>query len=216
MLDTLSDYIMKGGIIAFKGTGGFHLMCNALDENAVSRLRKLKKREGKPFAVLFRNLDTVKEFAEVNVREAEILASWRKPIVLLKMRRPLAPSVALGLNTIGAFLPYMPIHYLLFEKIAITALVLTSGNLAEEPIITADDEAKKVFGKITYAIVSYNREIYNRTDDSVVKFISGRERVFRRSRGYVPAPVKTLYHVEGILASGAELVNCFCINASLP
>jgi hydrogenase maturation protein HypF len=211
MLDTLSDYIMKGKVIAFKGTGGYHLMCNAMDEQAVSRLRRLKKREGKPFAVLFRNLDAVKKFAEVNAREAEMLESWRKPIVLLIMRQQLAPSVALGLNTIGAFLPYMPIHYLLFEKITIPALVLTSGNLADEPIIIADDEAKEVFGKITDAIVCYNREIHNRTDDSVVKFFSGRERVFRRSRGYAPAPVKTPYHVEGILAAGAELVNCFCI-----
>ncbi len=211
MLDTLSDYIMKGKIITFKGTGGYHLMCNALDEQVVSRLRRLKRREGKPFAVLFRNLDAVKEFAEVNAREAEMLQSWRKPIVLLKMRRKLAPSVALGLNTIGAFLPYMPIHYLLFEKITLPALVLTSGNLSDEPIITADDEARELFGKITDAIVSYNREIHNRTDDSVVKFFSGSERVFRRSRGYAPAPIKTLYHVEGILASGAELVNCFCV-----
>lgn len=211
MLDTLSDYIMKGKIIAFKGTGGYHLMCNALDEQAVSRLRRLKKREGKPFAVLFRDLGAVKEFAKVNSREAEILASWRKPIVLLNMRQQLAPSVALGLNTIGAFLPYMPIHYLLFERITIPALVLTSGNLADEPIITTDDEAKEVFGEIIDAIVCYNREIHNRTDDSVVKFFSGKERVFRRSRGYAPAPVKTLYHVEGILAAGAELVNCFCI-----
>ena len=211
ILDTLSDYITKGKIIAFKGTGGYHLMCNALDEQAVNRLRRLKKREGKPFAVLFRNLDAIREFAGVDAREAELLTSWRRPIVLLDMKKQLAPSVALGLKTIGAFLPYMPIHYLLFEKINISALVLTSGNLSDEPIITGDNEAKEVFGTITDAIVCYNREIYNRTDDSVVRLIAGKERVFRRSRGYAPAPVRILQNVEGILAAGAELVNCFCI-----
>jgi len=211
ILDTLSDCIIKGRIIAFKGTGGYHLMCNALDEHAVTRLRKSKKREGKPFAVLFRDLEAVREFAGVNTREAEILTSWRKPIVLLNMKKQLAPAVTLGLNTIGAFLPYMPIHYMLFEKTAIQALVLTSGNLSEEPIITGDDEAKEVFETIADAFVSYNREIHNRTDDSVVKIINGKERVFRRSRGYAPAPVKTQQNVEGILATGAELVNCFCI-----
>ncbi|MBN2215068.1 MAG: carbamoyltransferase HypF [Bacteroidales bacterium] len=211
ILNTLSDYIRKGKIIAFKGTGGYHLMCDALDEHAVSRLRKLKKREGKPFAVMFRNLDAVREFAEVNSSEAEILTSWRKPIVLLEMKKQLAPSVALGLKTIGAFLPYMPIHYLLFEKITASVLVLTSGNLSDEPIITGDEDAREVFGTIADAIISYNREIYNRTDDSVVTFFSGKERILRRSRGYAPAPVMTLHNVEGILATGAELVNCFCI-----
>jgi hydrogenase maturation protein HypF len=211
ILDTLSDYISNGKIIAFKGTGGYHLMCNALDENAVSRLRKSKKREGKPFAVLFRDTEAVREFAEVCDQEAETLTSWRRPIVLLDMKKQLAPSVTTGLKTIGAFLPYMPIHYMLFEKIAVSALVLTSGNLSDEPIITGDDEAKEVLATIADAIVCYNREIYNRTDDSVVKLVSEKERVFRRSRGYAPAPVKTLLNVEGILATGAELVNCFSI-----
>ncbi len=211
ILDTLSDYLNKGKIIAFKGAGGYHLMCNAIDEQAVSRLRKSKKREGKPFAVLFRDLKAASEFARISTREAEILASWRKPIVLLEMKKQLASSVAMGLNTIGAFLPYMPIHYMLFDRITISALVLTSGNLSDEPIITEDEEAKKVFGTFADAVVSYNREIHNRTDDSVVKIISEKERVFRRSRGYAPAPVKTLLNVEGILATGAELVNCFCI-----
>ncbi len=211
ILDTLSACINEGKIIAFKGTGGYHLMCNALDEHAVSRLRNLKRREGKPFAVLFRDLEAVREFAQVNEHEAEMLTSWRKPIVLVNMKKPLAQSVAFGLNTIGAFLPYMPVHYLLFRRINISALVLTSGNLSDEPIITEDDEARKVFGQITDALVSYNREIHNRTDDSVVKIMDGRESVFRRSRGYAPAPVKINQNVEGILAAGAELVNTFCI-----
>jgi hydrogenase maturation protein HypF len=211
ILDKLSECIIKGKIIAFKGTGGYHLMCNALNEDAVSRLRKSKKREGKPFAVLFRNLDAVREFAKIDEYEAELLTSWRRPILLLDMKKQLAPSVALGLKTIGAFLPYMPIHYMLFEKIRNPALVLTSGNLSDEPIITGDKEAKEVLGAITDAIVFYNREIYNRTDDSVVMFFSGKERVFRRSRGYAPAPVKIAQNAEGILATGAELVNCFCI-----
>lgn len=211
ILDTIANHLENGKIIAIKGTGGYHLMCNALDEVAVKRLRQSKRREGKPFAVMFRDMDAIRRFAEVNATEEALLCSWRRPIVLLRMIKPLASSVTTGLNTIGAFLPYMPVHYLLFDKISLSALVLTSGNLSDEPIIIDDAMAKKVFKGVAYDIVSYNREIQNRTDDSVVKIFGGKERVFRRSRGYAPAPVKTLYPVEGILATGGELVNCFCI-----
>lgn len=211
ILQYLSSLITEGKIIAIKGTGGFHLMCNALDEKAVSRLRISKKREGKPFAVLFRDVESVKEYANVSAREEETLTSWRRPVVLLGLKKQPASSVTVGLNTIGAFLPYMPLHYMLFEKINLPALVLTSGNLADEPIITDEVEAIEVFKNIAEAILYYNREIHNRTDDSVVKVIGEKERLFRRSRGYAPSPVKTELHVDGILATGAELVNCFCI-----
>ncbi|MBN2613045.1 MAG: carbamoyltransferase HypF [Bacteroidales bacterium] len=211
ILISAAEMLANGKIIALKGTGGFHLMCNALDDAAVSRLRASKKREGKPFAVLFRNIGAIQQYAAVNSIEEESLTSWRRPIVLLQMKKQLAASVTQGLNTIGAFLPYMPFHYLLFEKTDLPALVLTSGNLADEPIVTDEDKAKLVFKDIADAVIYYNREIYNRTDDSVVRVIAGKERVLRRSRGYVPSPVKTSLKVDGILATGAELVNCFCI-----
>jgi hydrogenase maturation protein HypF len=211
LLDQAVQLIEAGQIIALKGTGGFHLLCNAHDEKAVDRLRKLKKHEGKPFAVMFRDMASLKQYTAVSEEEETSLVSWRRPIVILKNIHPLASGIALGLDTVGAFLPYMPMHYLLFEKLGISALVLTSGNIAEEPIIIANDDAITTFMGITDAVITYNRDIYNRNDDSVVRIIAGKERVQRRSRGYVPAPVKLAFDVDGILATGAELSNCFCL-----
>jgi hydrogenase maturation protein HypF len=214
ILENTVDLIIRGGLIAVKGTGGFHLMCDALNEEAVSRLRKLKKREGKPFAVMFRDLESIERYAAVSDTEASALTSWRRPIVVLKTHHPLASGVSLGLDTLGAFLPYMPMHHLIFEKAGIPALVLTSGNLAEEPVIISNEEALGILGPITDAIITYNRDIHNRNDDSVVRVVADKERVLRRSRGYVPAPVKLNLEVDGWLATGAELSNCFCVGKS--
>jgi len=156
-------------------------------------------------------MEAVKRYAEVSLAEKKSLLSWKRPIVLLRLKKELAPSVTIGLNTIGAFLPYMPIHYLLFDKLNTPAVVLTSGNISDEPIIINNEIANLKLGEISDAFLSYNRDIHNRTDDSVVKIISNKERVFRRSRGYAPVPVKIKFSVDGILAAGAELVNCFCI-----
>jgi len=198
-------------IIAIKGLGGFFLACDALCEETVARLRKLKSREGKPFAVMFSDIDTLKEYSFVDITEETSLMSWKRPIVLLKQKKSLAPSVSVGFNTIGAMLPYMPFHHLLFEKSDIPAIVLTSGNISNEPIITDNKRAVEKLSGIADAILTYNRDIYNRTDDSVVTVINKKERIFRRSRGYVPMPVNLNMNVDGILATGAELVNCFCI-----
>jgi hydrogenase maturation protein HypF len=211
IMDHTGKMIETGKILALKGIGGFHLMCSALDEGAVNRLRKLKKHEGKPFAVMFRDLASLKQFATVSEVEEYTLLSWRRPIVILKNIRSLASGVTLGLDTIGAFLPYMPIHYLLFEKLTIPAFVLTSGNIADEPIIIANNAAIATFSGKVDAVITYNREIFNRNDDSVVRLMAGKERIQRRSRGYVPAPVKLAFNADGILATGAELSNCFCL-----
>lgn len=214
ILEKTRDLIHRGGLIAVKGTGGFHLMCDALNEEAVSRLRKLKKREGKPFAVMFRDIESIKQYAAVSDAEASALTSWRRPIVILKTHRPLASGVTMGLDTLGAFLPYMPVHHMIFEKAGIPSLVLTSGNVAEEPVIISNEKALGILGPLTDAIITYNRDIYNRNDDSVVRVIAEKERVQRRSRGYVPAPVKLDVEVDGWLATGAELSNCFCVGKS--
>ena len=211
ILEEIHRMITSGKIIAIKGTGGFHLMCDALNESAVSRLRKSKKREGKPFAVMFKDVDTLRQFARVSEEEERALVSWRRPVVILKTVRPLANGISMGLDTLGAFLPYMPLHHMLFLNEETNALVLTSGNLSEEPIIIDNHLAIKVLSPVTDAVVTYNRDIYNRTDDSVVRIIAGKERVQRRSRGYVPAPVRLGFDVDGILAAGAELANCFCL-----
>jgi hydrogenase maturation protein HypF len=211
ILEDLTKLIIDGKIIAVKGMGGYHLMCDAHNESTVKRLRNSKHREGKPFAVMFRDIDKIKEYAEVSDTEKNSLLSWRRPIVLLKAKKELAFSVCVGFNTIGAFLPYMPLHHLIFERCNLPALVLTSGNFYEEPIIIDNDNAIKNLFKIADAILTYNRDIYNRTDDSVVKIINNKEHVFRRSRGYAPHPVHINLNPDGILATGAELVNCFCI-----
>ncbi|MFP4065751.1 MAG: carbamoyltransferase HypF [Bacteroidales bacterium] len=199
------------GIVAIKGLGGFFIACDPFCEDTVSRLRQLKSREGKPFAVMFRDTEALRQFAHTNQQEEDSLQSLKRPIVLLKDKKKLAPSVNMGFDTLGAMLPYMPLHHLLFEQTRLPALVLTSGNISDEPIITDNHEAVRVLGRICDAVLTYNREIHNRTDDSVVRVIHGKERVFRRSRGYAPIPVKVSRQTEGILATGAELVNCFCI-----
>jgi hydrogenase maturation protein HypF len=203
--------IQNKKIIAIKGMGGFFLACDAQSEEAVSRLRTLKFREGKPFAVMFSSIDAIKEYANVDNIEETSLMSWERPIVLLDQKKSLAPSVSNGLNTIGAMLPYMPIHHLFFEKSNIPVIVLTSGNISDEPVITDNKLASEKLSFIADAVLTYNREIYNRTDDSVVMVVNKKERILRRSRGYVPVPVNLNMSVEGILATGAELGNCFCI-----
>ena len=211
LLDLTSSMVMQGKTIAVKATGGFHLMCDALNDEAVSRLRKLKHRDGKPFAVMFRDLETTRHFARVSETEALALSSWRRPIVVLNTLRPLAAGISTALNTIGAFLPYMPFHHLLFEKLKIPAFVLTSGNLAQEPIVIRNEDALSTLSEIADAVITYNRDIFNRTDDSVVRIVNDKERMVRRSRGYVPLPVKLDFLADGILAAGAELSNTFCI-----
>ncbi|MBN1183952.1 MAG: carbamoyltransferase HypF [Bacteroidales bacterium] len=203
--------IDNGKVIAIKGIGGYFISCDALNEAAVQKLRSGKKRYGKPFAVMFRDIEAIKQFAKVNDEEAKLLISWRKPIVLLNLSTSLAQSVTMGFSTIGAMLPYMPLHNLLFEKLKTPAIVLTSGNLSEEPICIFNKEARQKLGPITDALISYNREVHNRVDDSVTMIANKKEHIIRRSRGYAPSPIDLKLNTEGILATGAELVNCFCI-----
>ncbi len=198
-------------IIAIKGLGGFFLACDALSEETVARLRKLKNREGKPFAVMFSGIEALEEYARIDPDEKFSLLSAKRPIVLLRTKKSLAPSVSAGFDTIGAMLPYMPLHHLLFKNSEMPAFVLTSGNISEEPIITDNTTAIEKLAGIADVILTYNRNIVNRTDDSVVTVINKMERVFRRSRGFVPLPVTLTMDVDGILATGAELENCFCI-----
>lgn len=211
ILEKTAQLIAKGKIVAIKGLGGFHLACNAQNEEAVKELRKRKTREGKPFAVMFGDLKTLKEYMFLNPFEEKLLTGWRRPIVLLKEKKELAASISIGLNTVGAMLPYMPFHYLLFEHVTTPALVMTSGNLSDEPILIENEAALKEFASITDAIITYNREIHNRTDDSVCMVVNDKERIIRRSRSFVPSPVVLDLDAEGIFAAGAELVNCFAI-----
>ena len=203
--------IDEGKIIAVRGLGGFHIACDAGNIQAVKRLRSRKKREGKPFAVMFKDENALRDYAYISEGEEKLITSWRRPIVLLNAKRELAPDVSVGFKTIGAMLPYMPIHYLLFEKMKTKAIVLTSGNISDEPIVIDNNIAQNHLNEITNTFLLHNRDIYNRTDDSVCFVSNSKPRIIRRSRGYAPAPVITKYNTDGLLATGAELVNCFCL-----
>ncbi|MCK9254648.1 MAG: carbamoyltransferase HypF [Bacteroidales bacterium] len=211
IIDICAELIDSGKIISIKGVGGFFMSCDALNQEAVSNLRKAKARDLKPFAVMCADIETAQEYAEISEDEKISLNSWRRPIVLLKTKKELAKSVCSNMDRTGIILPYMPFHYLLFEKLKSKIIVLTSGNISDNPIIIDDTEAKKFLFPISDALLSYNRDIFNRVDDSVEININKKLRVIRRSRGYVPNPIFLNFNCEGIFAAGAELVNTFCI-----
>jgi hydrogenase maturation protein HypF len=211
ILDTAAKLIEEGNVLAIKGMGGFHLSCDAFNPTALKKLRAFKLRDGKPFALMARDLKHVKRIALLNEAEEKLLESWRRPIVLVKNQNPLSEGVAVGLNTVGIMLPYMPFHYLLFKELKTNFIVLTSGNISDEPIIIDNQVSIDSFRDKANAILTYNREIYNRTDDSVTFVINNKPRLIRRSRGYAPSPIQTELDTEGIFAAGAELVNCFAI-----
>ena len=211
ILERISLRLSSGLSVAIKSTGGYNLMCDALNEEAVADLRKKKQRDRKPFAVMFRDISILKEYCSVSAEEEVQLLSWRRPIVIVGSRISLAPSVSSGLNTVGAMLPHMPVHYMLFRYISTPAVVLTSGNLSDEPIITGDEEAIRHLMPVTGCVVSYNREISNRVDDSVLRIINGMTSIVRRARGFAPQPVEIACDAEGVLATGAEQKNTLCI-----
>ncbi len=211
ILKNISKLLKKGNIIAVKGIGGFHLMCDAANEKAVKRLRKSKHREGKPFAVMFRDISTLKDYVFISEEEEKVITSPRRPVVLVKQNKPLAPNVNVGFETLGVMLPYMPFHHLLFEYTDKHAVVLTSGNISDEPIVIDNKVAGDTLFPVADALLTYNRDIHNRVDDSVTMVVNQKERIIRRSRGYAPIPVRLNYSTEGIIATGAELVNCFCV-----
>jgi hydrogenase maturation protein HypF len=211
ILEEVSEQITCGKIVAIKGLGGYHLMCDALNNSAVNRLRQKKQRDSKPFAVMFRDILAVKKYCYADNAEENELISWRRPILVLKQKEILSVSVSNGLNTIGAMLPYMPVHHMLLRILKTPAVVLTSGNISDEPIIIDDLIAEKKLMSIADSLLSYNRQILNRTDDSVIRIIDKQAHLIRRSRGFVPRPVDLKCNVDGILALGAEQKNSFCI-----
>ena len=215
--------LREGRIIAIKGLGGFHLACDPLNDAAVQMLRERKKRSDKPFALMVADIACAERFCVVSEAERRALMSPRRPIVILPRRpdAPLSPALAPGNNTLGVMLPYTPLHFLLFGDSPVRdsrdappefpALVMTSGNLSEEPIVTGNREAAARLGRIADAFLFHNRDIHTRVDDSVVRVFEGKERVLRRSRGYAPYPVALHFPVAEILACGAELKNTFCL-----
>lgn len=205
--------LSSGKILAVKGIGGFHLACDALDREAVEQLRRRKYREDKPFALMASSVDVIRDYCFVSRSEAALLASERRPIVLLKKKSgaKIPQAVAPDVNTLGFMLPYTPLHYLLLEH-SDRPLVMTSGNISDEPISYDDVDARERLRGIADYFLLHDRRIHMRTDDSVARVVDGQETILRRSRGYAPAPVRTSFKFgREILACGAELKNTFCL-----
>ncbi len=208
-----AQLLKEGHIVALKGLGGFHLTVDALNDPAVERLRARKHREEKPLAVMAPDLATIAGFAQLGRDEQALLGAIQRPIVLLPKRLPerLAYSVAPRNHYYGVMLPYTPLHYLLLAQ-GFTALVMTSGNLSEEPIAIDNDEALARLGAIADYFLLHDRPIRLRTDDSVARRADGQTRLLRRSRGFVPLPIFLKDDLPMVLACGGELKSTVCLN----
>lgn len=232
--DAISDAARRlnaGAIIAVKGIGGYHLACDALNAETVSRLRARKHREAKPFALMVPDLETATRLCEVSADEAGLLQSGRRPIVLLKQRSEVrgmsgsgrrsgvASAIAPGHNTLGIMLPYTPLHHLLLRSFAAMrgagntpALVMTSGNISDEPIAYKDEDAQIRLASIADFTLTHNRDIHIRCDDSIARITTGGEQIFRRSRSYAPEPLSIpVASPVSLLATGGHLKNTFCL-----
>ncbi len=213
--------LREGAIVAVKGLGGYHLMVDARDEEAVARLRRRKHREEKPLAVMSPTLDAVRRYAHVGDSEAELLSAPQRPIVLLRKRTDdaaegLAAGIAPGNRSYGAMLAYTPVHHLLFQG-GPDALVASSGNVSEEPIAFRDDDALERLAGIADAFLVGEREIFTRVDDSIVRCVAlGHpgpcSTVVRRARGYTPEPVRAPFEPPPLLAVGADLKSSICLS----
>ena len=200
------------GIVAVKGIGGFHLACRATSTTAIAMLRARKHREEKPLAVMAPDLEAVRRFAIVREDDARLLQGRERPIVILP-RSPaptldLPPSLGPGHHTLGVMLPYSPLHELLMDG---EVLVMTSGNLVDEPIARTNDEALARLAPLVDGFLLHDREIHVATDDSVIRHVGGRELPIRRSRGYAPYPVRLPGEVPSVLAVGGELKATGCL-----
>ena len=208
------ELILAGYIVAVKGIGGYHLACDAKNYEAVAKLRERKVREDKPFAVMASDLATIKKYCTVDSIAAKLLTSTSAPIVLLPKSKQynLAENVAVHNAYIGFMLAYAPVHYLLLNSGDV--FVMTSANLSEEPIVYRNDEEYTKLAKIADFILSHNRPINTRVDDSVVRIFEHEPMIMRRSRGFAPAPISLgglINNKISVLACGGELKNTFCL-----
>lgn len=214
-VDAACTLLQRGHSVAIKGIGGYQLACDATNEIAVATLRAGKRRERKPFALMMRDLAMARQYCSLSASEAQVLQSAAAPIVILKRgdQAAVAASIAPGVLTLGVMLPNTPLHHLLLRRMN-RPIVLTSGNLADEPQCIDDDEAKQRLGHIAEFMLTHNRPIAQRVDDSVVKVIADEPRILRRARGYAPASLRLPAGFENappVLAFGSELKNTFCL-----
>ena len=206
-------HLQRGAVVAVKGLGGFHLACDATNLDAVRILRERKRRVEKPFAVMVPDVAAAEHFCRVDNASRQLLLNAQRPIVLLprQANTAIADDVAPFNRYLGVFLPYTPLHHLLFAEGAFTALVMTSANLSEEPICITNDEALRRLRTLADCFLVHNRDILLRCDDSVARIAGGRARQLRRSRGFVPMPVFLRDDVCSVLAVGGELKNTICL-----
>jgi len=204
LMDVASQLLLDGNIFAVKGVGGYHLMCDATNEEAVRKLRERKRRPTKPFAVMVKDMQMARELAEISEMEESLLISKERPIVLLNdQHSTLSAQIAPNMSRIGLFLPYTPLHLLLLHKLN-RPLVATSANVTDEPICTTRESLEKLSGVYDY-VLDHNREIVNGCDDSVVMVVKGQRVVLRRARGYAPASVTLPFKLtKRTLAMGAN------------
>jgi hydrogenase maturation protein HypF len=205
--------LAKGRIVAVKGLGGYHLAVSPQKARWVQRLRERKRRPGKPFALMARDLDTVKKYCAVSDMEEDLLLSPARPIVLLARRgdgSTLPAEIAPDTDLLGIMLPYTPLHHLLMQE-GLPLLVMTSANISEEPLVYQDDEAGRELSDIADAYLTHNRDIYRPCDDSVVSVVCNTVMPLRRSRGYVPRMIKAAHSKRQVFAAGASEKNTFCV-----
>jgi len=224
LLDHAAQHLQAGKILALKGLGGFHLLCDARNPAAVKRLRERKARDEKPFALMLLNAASLNGLARCGDAERALLESAQRPIVLLQRAGDELPGVADGLRELGVLLPYTPLHYLLFHALAgkpqgrawLTqaqpwALVCTSANPGGEPLVRDNGEALERLRGLADVVLLHDREILHRADDSVLRLIDGAPAFLRRSRGYVPVPVSLPAAGASILAVGGYFKNTICL-----
>jgi hydrogenase maturation protein HypF len=210
-----AEFLKSGEILAVKGIGGYHLVCNALDAFAVKKLRERKKRDEKPFAIMAADIDTIRNICFMSNVEEELISSTATPIVLLKKNREVLPvEIAPNNDNLGVMLPYTPIQLQVFHYSGLNCLVMTSGNIIDEPIVFDDSEVNVRLNGIADYVLSHNRPIHTRVDDSVVRIFDDKPYFLRRSRGYVPISVTVDFIKEpvNIIACGGHLKNSFCLN----
>jgi hydrogenase maturation protein HypF len=220
-LAATQESLARGEIVAIKGLGGYHLACDATSREAIETLRRRKERAAKPLAVMVRDLDSARRLADIDPAEAALLSGPARPIVLLGRRSgtPLDDQVAPHNPLIGLLLPYTPLHHLLFHDVpklhapVPTMLVMTSGNLTDEPICHDDADARSRLGRIADSWLIHDRPIHVPCDDSVVRVDDGEELPIRRSRGYAPLPLRVPFELTPVLATGGELKNTFCLGS---
>lgn len=206
-----AELLKEGRIVAVKGIGGFHLCVDAENNGAVASLRSRKYREEKPLAIMVKNIDAARLYADINSKEESLLVSHQRPIVLLEKKPSgLSSLVAPGISRLGIMLPYSPLHHLLFDK-GFAALVMTSANQTDEPICTGNREALERLNGIADYYLIHNRDILVRCDDSISFIAAGSPRIMRRSRGYAPRPVMLDRDYPKVLAMGPHLKATVCI-----